>query len=90
MTTNVLTEEQARFAMMQFTRWLALKEKHEPSHRTGGGLRWKPHELTQINADVVHSALLHRLLRGREPLPEPPTLRHAYPVYPDFPYDEDT
>lgn len=35
----------------------------------------------QLAADVDHSALLIRLLEGKDPLPEPPPLRHAYPDY---------
>jgi hypothetical protein len=34
-------------------------------------------------ADVDHSALLRRLLAGKEPLPEPPPLKNGYPDYPD-------
>lgn len=35
----------------------------------------------QLAADALHSALLHRLLEGKDPLPEPPPLRGGYPDY---------
>lgn len=79
-----LTREQAYFARTQFRRWLQIKEQHEKvNYPAQGGRRWKTGELTRHAADVDHSALLVRLLEGKEPLPEPPPLEHAYPVYPD-------
>lgn len=39
--------------------------------------------IAQLCADADHSALLRRLLEGKEPLPEPPPIRNAYPIYPD-------
>lgn len=38
---------------------------------------------TNAYAEVMHSALLRRLLSGKEPLPEKPPLKYAYPDYPD-------
>jgi hypothetical protein len=38
---------------------------------------------SQLAIDAEHSALLMRLLEGKEPLPEPPPLKNAYPDYPD-------
>lgn len=32
-------------------------------------------------ADIVHSALLRRLLEGKKPTPEPPPTRFSYPDY---------
>jgi hypothetical protein len=38
--------------------------------------------LRQLDADVWHSSLLHRMLFERKlPLREPPSLRNAYPDY---------
>ena len=37
----------------------------------------------QLAADAEHSALLWRLLEGKEPLPEPPQLVNSYPDYGD-------
>ncbi len=33
--------------------------------------------------EVDHSALLNRLLGGKDALPESPSTEHSYPVYPD-------
>lgn len=80
-----LTEEQIAFARRQVARWLRIKFHWEGSNfGTNGGDRWK--DVPQVGAlvpDADHSALLWRLLSGKEPLPEPPPLDHAYPVYPD-------
>lgn len=106
MSVERLTEEQARFAMVQMRRWLQLKFEHENgsvTERDGEKVvsrtvkRWSAEKLAndarygiastgQLIPDVDHSALLYRLLRGRDPLPEPPPLAHSYPVYPDWPY----
>lgn len=67
-----LSEEQAWFARMAVGRWIAIKERETGQKPTP--------------ADADHSALLFRLLRGREPFPEPPPLLNAYPAYPDWPY----
>jgi hypothetical protein len=34
-----------------------------------------------LAADIMHSSLLRRLLRGKQVLPKPPPKRHAYPDY---------
>lgn len=80
-----LTIDQIRFAQQQVVRWLLLKERHEPTgwHSKRDERRWDDGEFAQLRADASHSALLRRLLSGKEPLPEPPPLKHAYPDYPD-------
>lgn len=59
--------------------WLRIKDRFEQ--------RWTDQEryvLRQLAADVEHSSLLMRMVQQRkEPLPEPPPLDHACPVYPD-------
>ena len=40
-----------------------------------------PESLGQLEVDIDHSALLRRLLSGKEPLPQPPPLKHSYPDY---------
>lgn len=86
-----LTEEQARYAMKQMALWLRTREQHQAEDLVG--YRVFGHSvdevkrvLNQVAADVDHSSLLHRLLRGRPLLPEPPILDNSYPVYPDWPY----
>jgi hypothetical protein len=69
-----LSEEQARWAQYQVGRWLAIKQ-----------LNGQPNA---SQADADHSALLFRLLRGREPLSTPPITMASYPVYPDWPYED--
>ena len=82
-----LTPEQIAFVRRQVSRWLGIKFKWEGSNFGQSGQpgdRWK--DIPQIGAlipDADHSALLWRLLEGKEPLPEPPPLKHAYPDYPD-------
>lgn len=53
--------------------WLRLKAKHEGRYDSG--------ILHRLAADADHSALLHRLFSGKEPLPEPPPLHMSYPDY---------
>jgi hypothetical protein len=36
---------------------------------------------TQLAADFAHSALLTRMLDGKEPLPQPPPVSYSYPWY---------
>jgi len=43
-------------------------------------IRGKPGD-TQLCADIDHSALLVRLLDGKEPLPAPPPRANSYPWY---------
>jgi hypothetical protein len=52
--------------------WLALREEHG---------RPFPSSLEQLQCDLDHSALLLRLLEGKEPFPEPPPRAHSYPNY---------
>ena len=40
-----------------------------------------PASLGQLKVDIDHSALLRRLLDGKQPLPHPPPLKHSYPDY---------
>jgi hypothetical protein len=80
-----LTEEQTYFAMRQMRRWIELRLRHEQRVTTSGYDR----AFNQLIPDIDHSALLFRLLRGREPLPEPPQTEYSYPVYPDWPYIDD-
>lgn len=64
----------------RIAQWLRIKAQFEPKHP--GGITTGM--LTQLAADVEHSSLLLRMVQERkEPLPEPPPLDHAYPVYPD-------
>jgi len=56
--------------------WLQIKAEFEGSYMDS-------QLATRISVDADHSALLDRLLDGKEPLPEPPEKRNAYPVYPD-------
>lgn len=80
-----MTHEERRLVKQAFKTWIALKCKHEEFFRsfvTAEG--FTPEFLaTKIAVDVDHSSLLNRLLDGKPPLPEPPPLSHAYPVYPD-------
>jgi hypothetical protein len=57
-------------------------EKHRGLHDT---IPWRDcMELyQQLLPDADHSALLVRLLEGKEPLPDPPPVEYAYPKYPD-------
>src|SRR3990167_5429034 len=73
-----LAHDQVLFAMRCMSRWLRIRVEHESRLE-----RARSGELLQVAADVDHSALLKRLLSGKEPLQEPPPLDHSYPVYPD-------
>ena len=53
-------------------RWLEIRAKH--------GIPF-PGSLWSLNIDASKSALLDRLLEGKEPLPEPPPLSFSYPWY---------
>lgn len=53
-------------------RWLQIREENGISF---------PNNLTQLGVDVGHSALLRRLLEGKEPLPIAPPCTHSYPWY---------
>lgn len=57
-------------------RWLEIYATENPD--------WAPldlDQLVQLRADIDHSALLQRLLSGKEPLPHPPPLSYSYPDY---------
>ena len=64
---------EVQFALKCIKRWLEIREKFED--------RAKDRGFSQLRADIDHSALLHRLLEGKEPLPEPPPLKNSYPDY---------
>ena len=80
-----LTREQQNIAIGCFKVWISLKCAHESFFRdfiTGDG--FKPEFLaSKIAVDADHSALLRRLMDGKDPLPDPPPLQNSYPVYPD-------
>jgi hypothetical protein len=86
-----LTQEQIVWARQRMSKWLRVRAAHaerdwlsQPHFEAA--LPREDHArvvLTQLAADVDHSALLWRLLEGKEPLVDPPPLDHGYPVYPD-------
>lgn len=53
-------------------RWLSIRAEH--------GYEF-PDNYYQFGADIGHSALLRRLLDGKEPLPDPPPRSFSYPWY---------
>lgn len=55
-----------------FCRWLAFREAN--------GFAF-PHDATRLECDASHSALLRRLMSGKDPLAEAPPLRWSYPWY---------
>lgn len=48
--------------------------------RTENGYEF-PNDLNQFKISCRKSALLHRMLEGKEPLPIPPPTAHSYPWY---------
>lgn len=54
-----------------FFRWLEIREAH--------GIDLRRRDNLYVDAD--HSALLHRLLEGKEPFEEPPPCAYSYPWY---------
>lgn len=66
-----MTDDQIKLAEA-VVRWIELKRQWEKP--------FGPDELP-TDADIAHSALLARLLRGKEPLPEPPPEAFSYPWY---------
>ncbi len=69
-----MTDEERRLILtaLRYVR-IARREGYTDKHRCPDGV--------PTDADALHSALLRRLLSGKEPLPEPPPLRHSYPDY---------
>lgn len=65
--------------------WFSVKCQHEDFFRCfieGEGLT--PEMLAnKVSVDIDHSSMLNRLLDGKRLLPEPPPVKHSYPVYPD-------
>lgn len=53
-------------------RWLQIREQY--------GYEF-PQDYCKLRIDADHSALLDRLLQGKEPLPEPPPRAFSYPWY---------
>jgi len=53
-------------------RWLQIREENGIAFPSG---------LSQFNADIGHSALLNRLMEGKEPLPIAPPRAYSYPWY---------
>lgn len=68
-----LTPQQVEWSRYQVARWFLVRQQWEK--------RDIPSSFGQLAADADHSALLYRLLSGKEPLPEPPPLRYGYPDY---------
>lgn len=67
------TPEQIEWARHRVARWFEVRHEWEK--------RPVPTTFNQLAADALHSALLYRLLSGKEPLPEPPPLYMGYPDY---------
>ena len=86
-TTHPLTYEQFYGVWDAFQDWFRIRRVHDkrfqemfPDQRAKG---FDP--ITQLDADIWHSALLQRMLiHGKEPLPEPPPIASSYPVYDDL------
>ncbi len=62
-----LTREQIGFAIKAMSSYTRILEEQKKGSPTP--------------ADIDHSALLNRLLSGKEPFPEPPPLFYGYPCY---------
>lgn len=62
-----LIKEQIGFAIKAMSKYIRILEEQKKRSPTP--------------ADIDHSALLNRLLSGKEPLPEPPPLFYGYPCY---------
>ena len=62
----------AERALHVFYTWLSLREKN--------GLDW-PYSSNKMAVNMSHSALLRRMLDGKDPLPEAPPKRWSYPWY---------
>jgi hypothetical protein len=83
-----LTPEQASWACSKVAEWLRIKLNAERITRyrngeqlSGNWLDVYGSDIMQLDPDAWHSALLARLLQGKEPLPEPPVTNYAYPDY---------
>ena len=68
-----------------FRTWLQIRAEHDEALRVMlKSYAARPDAFAaQFAADIDHSALLQRLLSGKQPLPEPPEKLHGYPNYPD-------
>lgn len=69
------TEEESR-VVCAVLRWLEVRAKEVPDEY---GADW----LENIENDAWHSALLRRLLDGKEPTEKRPPTLHSYPFYPE-------
>src|SRR5260370_25743736 len=77
----VLTPQQWKHVCESMTTWFRLRAKHEKRFADTIGMT-PENAATQLGADVWHSALLQRMLvEGKDPLPQPPPRRNAYPDY---------
>lgn len=79
-----LTKTQAEFSIQCMAEWLRIKRQFEhpedqnaeyPVHAD------RHHDYRPTEADVVHSSLLQRLLRGEKALLKPPPRSFSYPNY---------
>ncbi len=78
----ILSDEQIQYVYKCIRKWIKIREKEEKkqfgvSQPTPFDLFW------QFSADVDHSSLLYRLLKGNEPLPTPPSSKKSFPLFPE-------
>ena len=66
-----LTDQQIRFAIASFSEYASIRE--DQGH--------DPVPMGQLGADIDHSELLHRLLRGVKPLDKAPPVLFSRPCY---------
>jgi len=69
-----MTDEQ-REVLEKVKQWLRVRIEHQDAPQEVKDV-WQ-----QLTADIDHSALLGRLLDGKEPLDIPPPLSYSYPWY---------
>jgi len=69
-----MTDEQ-REVLEKVKQWLAVRIEHQNAPQEVKDV-WQ-----QLTADIDHSALLGRLLEGKEPFDIPPPLSYSYPWY---------
>lgn len=75
-----LNDEQAAFVNNCFKRWLEIREQFPGSFQKESA-RDSLSDAAQLRADIDHSALLRRLLGGKEPFPSPPPKSNGSPWY---------
>src|SRR5260370_39587465 len=77
----VLTPQQWKHVCESMTTWFRLRAKHEKRFADTIGMT-PENAATQLAAAVRPSALLQRMrAQGRNPLPQPPPLRHSHPYH---------